>query len=237
MPDIDTMLDSLFPAAKPFGAAMIRPANGEDLVALSTMKVGSTTPNLKSLRAVHHQAARLIATGMTQEEVSLHTGLCSSRLSILKQDPTFSGLVQFYTQAEGERFASVRDRMVQLGLTTAEALMERVIENPEEISTKDLTDILRSTLDRGGHAPVTKSESKHLHFSLSADELAVMKGEIPNAGTIRPKHLATANQAPALEVLPESQLGIAGSGGADSNWPVGGEVPAGKGCESSGTDV
>lgn len=229
--DLDSALSDLFPAAAPFAASIVRPAAEEDLVALSTMKVGSTPAALKNLRAVHHQAARLLATGMKAEEVSLHTGLCSSRLSILKADPTFNGLVEHYVQTEGERFASVRDRMVQLGLTAADTLLERIIEFPEEISTKDLTELLKSTLDRGGHAPVTRSESKHLHATIPADALEALKGEILNGGTVYNKH------EKLVEVLPASGGSFTLTSGASGDRTLGVEVPAGKGGKGPGTDV
>lgn len=147
----------------------------EDMALLKTTRVGSETPKLKRIRSVHHAAARLMATGMKQSEVSMNTGLCPSRLSILKNDPAFDSLVQHYASAEQERFASVQDRMAMLGMVAAEELQDRIVEGAEEIATRDLTDILRHALDRGGYAPVSKSETKSTHVVLSADDMLKIK--------------------------------------------------------------
>lgn len=135
----------------------------EDLALMHSTKVGSKTPQLKKVRAVHHAAARMLATGMKASEVSMHVGLCPSRISILQNDPAFSDLITHYKNAEGERFAVVQDRMAMLGMIAAEELQERILEGAEDLATRDLTDILRHALDRGGYAPVTKSETKTTH--------------------------------------------------------------------------
>jgi predicted transcriptional regulator len=159
-------------------AEVARELTAEDKVLVASSKVGSVTPRLKKIRAVHHAAARLIATGMKDQEVSLNVGLCPSRLSILKNDPAFRDLVEFYTQSEVDRFSSVQDRMVMLGMVAAEELNDRIEEAAEDVTTKDLTEIMKLALDRGGYAPVTKSESKNLHAHMSLSELEALKQEV-----------------------------------------------------------
>jgi hypothetical protein len=149
----------------------------EDIALMQTLPLGSTTPKLKKIRAVHHAAARLMSTGMKNAEISMSVGLCASRLSILRNDPAFMDLVLHYELTEVERFTNVQDRMVVLGMVASEELNERIVDDPESISTKDLTEILKASLDRGGHAPITKSETKSTHIVLSAEDMLKIKME------------------------------------------------------------
>lgn len=108
------------------------------------------TPLLKKVREVHHAAARLLAAGVKNAEVAAATGLCVSRVAILKDDPTFRELLAFYTEREDERFQDVQDRMKILGLTAADVLQDRLVETPDEFASRDLTELMKAALDRGG---------------------------------------------------------------------------------------
>lgn len=133
-------------------------------------------PGLKRIRAVHHQAARLLATGMKQSLVALHTGVSESRLSVLKSDPSFQELMAHYAEVDEEVFVDVRKTVAALGTSAAEALHERVLENPDDISTKDLTALLSAALDRGGFAPIQKTVAATL--TLPPDEVAELKRQL-----------------------------------------------------------
>lgn len=146
----------------------------EDLGLLASTKVGGKQV-LKKLRASHHQAARLLAQGCKPGEVSALSGFSPSRISVLQDDPAFAELVEHYTQVEQSRFADVQERMTLLGLAAGEEIMDRLDEDPALISTKELVEVVKASLDRGGHAPVTKSENKHVHALLSTEDLAAMK--------------------------------------------------------------
>jgi len=146
----------------------------EDLGLVATTKVNSTQV-LKRLRASHHQAARLLAQGCRPGEVSALTGFCLSRISVLQSDPTFADLVKYYEGVAEARFADVQERMVVLGLSASEEILDRLENDPELISTKELVDVIKAGLDRGGHAPVAKSETKSLSVVLGADDLAALK--------------------------------------------------------------
>ena len=187
-PGFDLLLDEI-PAGglvqnPPLRAEIVRPLEEKDLVVLETTKVGSRSAPLKRIREVHHQAARLLATGMKAVEVSAVVGMCQSRLSILQSDPAFAELVSFYSEREDARFSQVQDRMVALGLDATAELHERIVEDPASVSNKDLTEIMKASLDRGGHSPVHRSVSAST--SLSAEELARIKAEVASAqaGTV-----------------------------------------------------
>lgn len=186
----------------------------EDLGLLAATKVGGTQV-LKKIRASHHQAARLLAQGVRAGEVSALTGFCSSRISVLQADPAFEELVRHYASVEESRFADVQERMVTLGLTASEEIIDRLETEPELISSKELVDIVKAALDRGGHAPVTKSESKNLSVVLGAEDLAAMKAHggstILDKATIHGKVEKEINpqggESPVGETSPAGSLG------------------------------
>lgn len=141
--------------------------------------VAAGTPPLQRIRAAHHYAARLLATGMKAAEVSVHTGFCQSRLSILAKDPSFNELIAHYREVEEEVFVDARKRVAALGVTAAEALHDRLLDRPDDISTKDLTNLLATALDRGGYAPVQKSIS--VSSNMGAAEIAALREALGTA--------------------------------------------------------
>lgn len=110
-------------------------------------------PPVKELRDRHHALARVLATGTKEGEASLVTGYSLSRISILKADPQFRELVEFYRESATEVVADFRQRMAMVGITATEVLSERLEDNPDEIGTGLLTDIVKTMADRTGHAP------------------------------------------------------------------------------------
>lgn len=78
---------------------------GDLLILATTQKSGekrhNPAPSLQVLRATHHQAARLIARGLTYAQVATEVGRTAQRISDLMRDPTFKELVTYYeTQLE-----------------------------------------------------------------------------------------------------------------------------------------
>lgn len=166
----------------PLVATALRELDAADLVALEADTVGATTPPLARIRSVHHTIARLLAAGRKAVEISAVTGVSQSRISILQNDPAFRDLLQHYAAEEASAFADVRERMLELGLSATEELHERVLNEPENIGTKTLVEIMTATLDRGGHAP--KSEHRHIHAVLSKEDIAALKAAAQSGGVV-----------------------------------------------------
>lgn len=207
--------------APPLEASVGRALAPEDRVLSDVTPLGVETPSLKRVRAVHHQAAKLLATGMKGVEVSMVTGICQSRLSILQNDPTFKDLLAFYSEREDSRFADAQERLVLLGLDAAAELHERITDDPESIPSKVLVDIMTASMDRSGHSPV----HKHSFSFLSKDDIQKIKDVAPVA-TIRSrretqKALSSDSESAVgstgLELAPtnptEAPLRCAGEGG------------------------
>lgn len=151
----------------------------EDLMDRETegQLVTSQTPTLARLRGIHHEIARLLATGLTPAEVSAVTGYSPSRISTLQADPSFKELLTFYSQKESEVFVDVRKRMATLGLDASAELSDRLVEKPESFTNTQLIELTKATLDRAGYNPVAKSLNANV--SVSAEELAQLRASLP----------------------------------------------------------
>lgn len=115
--------------------------------------VGSAAPQIKALRAAHHQLAQLLAQGMPNAEAALVTGYSISRISILKADPTFQELLTHYsTQAEIIQIDVIK-RMTALGVNSLETLQERLDDAPESFSNGALMDLAELMLVKGRAGP------------------------------------------------------------------------------------
>jgi hypothetical protein len=170
------------PANKgPLVASVGRDLKEGDLSLLKQGNLGSKASPLKRIRAVHHQAAQLMASGEKQVYISQITGICQSRLSILKNDPSFSELLSHYEEIAQEKEKAIleskvdiKHRMASLGTMAAEELLARIEEEPELLGNKDLVEVLKASLDRGGYAPVSKVVKEH---TLGQELLEQIKNE------------------------------------------------------------
>lgn len=130
-------------------------------------------PTIKRLKQIHHELARLLASGLTPAQVAASTGYSSSRISILQKDPSFKGLMDHYSAHRDEIFCDVHKRMAVLGLDAADELQERLENNPESFSVGQLTELMKASLDRGGFSPVQKTQS--VNMSITPEMLAKIR--------------------------------------------------------------
>lgn len=143
----------------------------------------SQTPTLARLRGIHHDIARLLATGLTPAEVSAATGYSPSRISTLQNDPSFKELLSFYSQKDAEVFVDVRKRLATLGMDASAELSDRLIDKPESFTNTQLIELTKATLDRAGYNPVAKSQS--VNVTVSSDELAQLRASVPSNVEVR----------------------------------------------------
>lgn len=93
---------------------------------------------LTQIRHTHHQLAQLISTGAEQSECSYITGYSPSYISILKGDPTFKELVEYYSAQREHMFVDAIERMRSLGINTLEVLQTRLEEDDSQFSNREL---------------------------------------------------------------------------------------------------
>ena len=108
------------------------------------------TPTIKKLRDTHHTLARLMAEGKKGVEICALTGYSQSRLSILKNDPAFAELVEFYRANTLAQYEGLHQRLADFGGEILTVLSDRLDETPERFTVKELQGLLETTLDRSG---------------------------------------------------------------------------------------
>lgn len=145
---------------------LVRELTVDDLTALATER-GAHQPGqtLTRIRDSHHDVAKCFAEGMTNFEVQIATGYSSSRISILKQDPSFQELVEHYRHVKTEATADLAVRMKSLSLDALEELRERM--HTEDLAPEMLLDILKVTADRTGHGPTNKVTQTNVNVNLA----------------------------------------------------------------------
>jgi hypothetical protein len=173
----------------------------EDIARLSER--GRTLPEtgLKKLSDSHHAVARALASGMSTNAVAAVTGYTPTRISMLKADPMFAELIEFYRKDLNEVYASLHDRMAILSLDVAQELQERLQDDPGALSTGMLHDLLKLLADRTGHAPVTRSVNQHNVTVGFADALAAARKREDDAMKLieQPRDSLTIDKPPTGE--------------------------------------
>ena len=138
---------------------------------------------LKRIRDSHHAVARLVAEGRMGVEISALTGYTSSSISILKNDPAFAELVEFYRAEQRDAFASLADRLALLSLDTVQELQTRLADDPDGFTVKELHEQLKIAADRTGHGPQSRSTVVNVHVGL-AERLEEARRRAAEARTI-----------------------------------------------------
>lgn len=135
---------------------VVREITEDDLMLLEEPRPKPTTPVVKvvkQLRERHHALARLLAAGIPHWEAAAITGYEPSRVSILRRDPAFQNLISFYTEKKDAAFADVHANLNGLTVDALSVIRERLEENPDDFSNRELRELIKTGADRSGHGP------------------------------------------------------------------------------------
>lgn len=165
--------------ASPLTAVVVRELADADLALLASGRGVSAKP-LVRLRDRHHAIARMVAQGRETGEISAITGMCLSRISILKNDPTFAELVSHYKQMGDAAQGEFVDRATTLALTAMDNLQTMLEDEENPLSANQTAEILKLAADRVGHAPVTKVQNTNINVDLGT-KLAQARGRLERA--------------------------------------------------------
>lgn len=183
-----------------------------DLV-LNPPPKGITTSPLSRLRNSHHMLARLLAEGRGNSEAALVTGYSPSRISILRGDPAFASLVEYYSTQVEAKYLDVHERLAMLGLSSVDELQERLENDPDSYSNKDLMALAEFALDRS----VTKDARKGGPGGGTAPAIAITfvgsPSGPPKGGSV------------TIDGVPMSEPAEGGAGTADDHTPASGLFP------------
>ncbi len=133
---------------KPLEAEAVRPLEQADLELASTVERNSQPPAIKRITDRHHALARLLAAGTPEGEAALILGYDNSRVSILKQSPAFQELLDLYRAEVDREFATTLDHMAGLSRDALLELRERIEEEPEKFSNRELLSVVNEMVDR-----------------------------------------------------------------------------------------
>jgi hypothetical protein len=144
-------------AAKPLVAVELRELDTSDLALLSIERGTEAVP-IKRLGERHHSLARLLAQGTSPGKAAIIVGLCNSRVSVLKSDPTFIALVEFYREKVDIAYSDMHSTLAGLSLDATLVLRERLEDNPDEITVGQLLEITKMGADRTGFGPKSSQD-------------------------------------------------------------------------------
>lgn len=141
---------------------------------------------LLKVRTTHHEIARLLALGLKDIDISRTLGYSQSRISILKNDPLFKELLDHYVTMRDGVVLNVGARLESMSVTALELIQERMLDDPESISMKDLQGIAELSLDRSGHG---KTSTVNVN-TVSVQTLAEIKASIEqeHRGRVLPRN-------------------------------------------------
>lgn len=120
---------------------VVRPVRVPDDLPLLSDRAPAAKTSLKAIRHTHHQLARLVASGVDTAEAALITGYSPSYISRIKTDPAFESLLTYYSEQREAIFVDVTERMRSLGLATLDELQNRLEDEPDEWSRRELMEL------------------------------------------------------------------------------------------------
>lgn len=148
---------------RPLHAEVLRELTPSDIGLLATERAIKPSA-LQRITDRHHALARCLASGMSATEACLVTGYTPSRVSILRGDPSFEELIEFYRGDRGSQVVDLQQRMASLALDATAEIQERLELEPASVATDQLLDIVKLTADRTGNGP--KSTQVNVNVNL-----------------------------------------------------------------------
>ncbi|RMD52388.1 hypothetical protein D6827_00035 [Candidatus Parcubacteria bacterium] len=134
--------------AKALSAEVVGALNAADIELLANAPKGVKAAPIKRLTDRHHALARLLASGMPENEAALTLNYTQSHVSILKQSPAFQELLALYRRDVDAEFVSMLENMAGLGRDALLELRDRLEEKPDRFTNKELLAILTDIADR-----------------------------------------------------------------------------------------
>lgn len=165
-------------ASKPLSAVEVRELDGTDIALLQEEK-GSKAPALKRLSERHHALARCLSSGMSERDAAITCGYVISRVSILKADPAFQELLEFYRADVNSKYLDMHGVLAGLSLDAAMELRERLEldaqADDKTMSVGQLIELTKLGADRTGFGP--QSSQVNVNIDL-ADRLKAARERV-----------------------------------------------------------
>lgn len=223
------MADEAFAAIFPNGMGGGRNASGtaivgsyplgpEHLVKLAAhveggAALGVTPESREKMSRTHHRLAQFLAMGMDEGQAGVLCNYGPATVSILKSDPLFQELVEYYASQVDAEFASVAEQMADLHEDTVVELRKRLEDSPQQFTVTSLTELMKALADRTGNGPTSNVNARVVSVSLTGHDLQRIKGAAPAGASDadRPTGVLSAPDIAALEgVFKVSAADVAG---------------------------
>lgn len=179
-PDIDDLIDAAVAVMPRRGGTALPPTLVREICPedLARLRAGRRMgpPAMQRARTTHHLAAREVAKGQSDVQVSEIVGYTPMRIAQLRADPAFQELVAHYRITEGVGQEFVQRRLLAMGLALTEELMDRMERQPEKFSLEELRRWTETLLDRSGHGRQLKLDSRSLTVTV-IDQIKREAGE------------------------------------------------------------
>ena len=131
-------------------------------------------PQVQRISHRHHRIAQMLALGETPTVICRALDIASpATISRLKESPAFASLVQSYQEEVTDRDAATQMEMRAIGASALQKMHTQICEG--NVTHDDLRKTAIGLLDRTGHSPVQKTESKNLNIHISAEKLEELK--------------------------------------------------------------
>lgn len=154
-------------ARREITATVVRPLIEADLALLNTEKGSSSNP-IKRLSDRHHALARAIASGIKDGEAAIRCGYTASRVSILKSDPAFSELIEFYRADVDKEYLDQHGMLASISKTAMLNLQDRLEDEPEKLSVGQLIELTKLGADRTGAGPQSSSMNINVNVDMAS---------------------------------------------------------------------
>lgn len=143
--------------------------------AASGESLGVRNASLKDIRHTHHQLARLLALGVDEVKAARVCNYSPSRVSVLKSDPAFIEVLNYYSTQVDDAFVDVVETIKGLSLGALQELSKRLEEKPESLTNTHLIELSKAMLDRSGNGPSSTTNVNARIATVSATEIARIK--------------------------------------------------------------
>ena len=152
MNDLNLDINLIGRKATAIGAEVLRELTSSDIGLLATERSIQPT-HVQRITDRHHALARCLATGMSATEAGLVTGYTSSRISVLRGDPSFEELIAFYRETKDVKVRDLNEKLVDVASEAAAILLDRMDLEPEKLPEGFLLDAVKVGADRTGFGP------------------------------------------------------------------------------------
>jgi len=175
----------------------------EDLAALAGPRGHVDAPR-KKLRHKHHTLARALATGMTNIQAATIAGYTPQMVVILRNDPAFLDLIDFYASEAGKGFDRLAEQTLRTSAIGLDAIERRLEREADNMKMGELRDTTFGLLDRAGYGTKSQGATEvHLHAHF-AEKLEAARRRAPAAQRIDPAAGAATIDG-TFEVIPDAK--------------------------------